>query len=104
MRKHSLLQIEQARADVRLWKAECERVAADSKSTAMQYQQKTAALENTLSTARGRLAAAQQRSQALEVALAAAKDGESAQTAAGAKRFGAGKLREGNGLVRLRKL
>lgn len=110
LRKHSLLQIEQARGEARLWKAEFERVDAENKTSVQQYRSKAAALENALSAARGRLGAVEEalvaeqtRSQALEVALAAAKAGAAAP-AVGAKRFGAGKLRGGNGLVRRRKL
>lgn len=111
LRKHSLLQIEQARAEARLWKAEFERVNAENKTSVQQYRSNAAALNNALSAARGRLgaveealAAEQTRSQALEVALATAKDGAAAPPAAGAKRFRTGKLRGGNGLVRRRKL
>lgn len=110
VRKHTLLQIDQSRGEARLWKAEFERVDAENKTTVQQYRSKAAALDNALSAARGRLgaveealAAEQARSQALEVTLAAAKAGAAAP-AAGAKRFGTGKLRSGNGPVRRRKL
>lgn len=111
LRRHSLLQIEQSRAESRLWKAEFERVDGENKTSVQQYRSNAATLDNALSAARGRLgaveealAAEQTRSQALEVALATAKDGAAAQPVLGAKRFGAGKLRAGNGLARRRKL
>lgn len=110
LRRHSLLQIEHSRGEARLWKAEFERVDVENRTWVQQYRSKAAALENALSAARGRLgaveealAAEQARSQALEVELARGKAAEAAP-AAGAKRFGIGKLRGGNGPVRRRKL
>ena len=113
LRKHSLLQIDQARAEARLWKAEFERVDLENKSTVAQYRQKAATLENALAAARGHLgaaeealAAAQQHGRDLESALVAANATPSAMTTIGAlgqKRFGAGKLRTG-AVVRRKKL
>lgn len=81
LRRHSLMQIDQARSEARMWKTEFERVDAENKSTVQVYRQKAAALENTLSTTRGRLGAVeetliaeQRRNQVLELSLAAAKD------------------------------
>ncbi|MEO6352887.1 MAG: DNA-binding protein [Burkholderiaceae bacterium] len=108
LRRHSLLQIDQARAEARLWKAEFERVDGENKSTVVQYRQKAAILDNALAAARGRLgaveealAAAQQRCRNLEASLAAANATSAATGTAGLRRFGAGKLRA---VVRRKKL
>ena len=65
-RKHSLLQIDQARGESRHWKAEFERVDHENRTTLETYRQKASSLATELATARGRLSA-------IEEALAAAR-------------------------------
>ena len=57
MRKHSLLQIDQARGEVRHWKAEFERVDHENRTTLESYRQKASSLATDLAGARGRLSA-----------------------------------------------
>ena len=57
LRKHSLLQIDQARGEVRHWKAEFERVDHENRTTLETYRQKAASLAADLAGARGRLSA-----------------------------------------------
>ena len=66
LRKHSLLQIDQARGEVRHWKAEFERVDHENRTTLETYRQKASSLATDLAGARGRLSA-------IEEALAAAR-------------------------------
>jgi chromosome segregation ATPase len=66
LRKHSLLQIDQARGEVRHWKSEFERVDHENRTTLETYRQKASSLANDLAGARGRLSA-------IEEALAAAR-------------------------------
>ena len=65
-RKHSLLQIDQARGESRHWKAEFERVDHENRTTLETYRQKASSLATELAGARGRLSA-------IEEALAAAR-------------------------------
>ena len=80
LRRHSLLQIDQARGETRHWKAEFERVDHENKTTLETYRQKSSTLANELAAARGRLGAvedalatAQHRVVALEAAVSAAR-------------------------------
>jgi len=80
LRRHSLLQIDQARGETRHWKREFERVDHENKTTLETYRQKASTLANELAAARGRLGAvedalatAQLRVVALEAALSAAR-------------------------------
>jgi hypothetical protein len=57
LRKYSLLQIDQARGEVRHWKAEFERVDQENRTTLETYRQKASSLATDLSGARGRLSA-----------------------------------------------
>ena len=57
LRKHSLLQIDQARGEVRHWKAEFERVDHENRTTLETYRQKASSLATDLAGARGRLSA-----------------------------------------------
>ena len=57
LRKHSLLQIDQARGEVRHWKAEFERVDHENRTTLETYRQKASSLATDLADARGRLSA-----------------------------------------------
>ena len=57
LRKHSLLQIDQARGEVRHWKAEFERVDHENRTTLETYRQKASSLASDLAGARGRLSA-----------------------------------------------
>ena len=66
LRKHSLLQIDQARGEVRHWKAEFERVDHENRTTLETYRQKASSLATDLAGARGQLSA-------IEEALAAAR-------------------------------
>jgi chromosome segregation ATPase len=66
LRKHSLLQIDQARGEARHWKSEFERVDHENRTTLESYRQKASSLANDLAGARGRLSA-------IEEALAAAR-------------------------------
>lgn len=77
LRKHALLQIDQARSEVRHWKSEFERVDQENKSTVELQRQKASSLSNELAGALGRLSAtedslraATQRAQVLEKELA----------------------------------
>ena len=65
-RKHSLLQIDQARGESRHWKAEFERVDHENRTTLETYRQKASSLATELAGARGRLSA-------IEEALTAAR-------------------------------
>jgi chromosome segregation ATPase len=106
LRRHTLLQIDQARGEARHWKAEFERVAHENKSTVDTYRRKAATLENDLASARGRLsaieeslAASRQRNTELEATLAQYRvhDAGSRPASAG-KRFGASTLPRANSL------
>lgn len=57
LRKHSLLQIDQARGEVRHWKTEFERVGHENRMTLETYRQKAPSLATDLAGARGRLSA-----------------------------------------------
>ena len=77
-RKHSLLQIDQARGESRHWKAEFERVDHENRTTLETYRQKASSLATELAGARGRLSAieealtaARARNAALEQSIAA---------------------------------
>lgn len=77
LRKHALLQIDQARGEARHWKSEFERVDQESKSTVELQRQKASSLSNELAGALGRLGAtedslraATHRTQFLEKELA----------------------------------
>ena len=79
-RKHSLLQIDQARGESRHWKAEFERVDHEIRTTLETYRQKASSLATELAGARGRLSAieealtaAQVRNAALEQKIATAQ-------------------------------
>src|SRR5689334_16901494 len=52
LRKHSLVQIDQAREETRHWKAEFGRLEAEHKSTAQIHRQSNSMLENDVSAAR----------------------------------------------------
>ena len=65
-RRHSLLQIDQARGESRHWKAEFERVDHENRTTLETYRQKASSLATELAGARGWLSA-------IEEALAAAR-------------------------------
>ncbi len=60
LRKHSLLQIDQARGEVRHWKNEFERVDHENRTTLETYRQKASSLANDLAGARGRLSAVEE--------------------------------------------
>lgn len=101
LRKHSLLEIDRARADSRQWKAEFARIEAESKAAAHAYREKIAALDSELSGAKGRLgaveeslAAANKRVAIVEAGLPAAnpENGAIRQRFGSAKKPGAGKL------------
>lgn len=111
VRKHALLQIDQARGEARHWKAEFERVDHENKSTVETYRQKAATFANELAAAKGRLGAvedslatAQYRTRTLETELSAAVARESAAKAATAtRRFSLGKPRGTVNPIRRRK-
>ncbi|PFH12445.1 plasmid replication DNA-binding protein KfrA [Collimonas sp. PA-H2] len=101
LRKHSLLEIDRARAESRQWKAEFTRIEAESKSAAHAYREKISMLESELSGAKGRLGAieeslatANKRVEIVEAELSAAKlaSGVSRQGLGGSKKPGAGRL------------
>lgn len=112
LRKHTLLQIDQARGDARHWKSEFERVAHENRTAVDTYRRKASTLEAELAAARGRLgaveealAAAVTRAKEIEIGLLNAKDKELAAGAGrAARRFGASKLRGAAASVRRRKL
>lgn len=66
LRKHALMQIDEARTESRYWKSECER-------TAQQHQTSLAAERQNTATAQAELAGASGRLSAIEEALAAAQ-------------------------------
>ena len=77
-RKHSLLQIDQARGESRHWKAEFERVDHENRTTLETYRQKASSLATELAGTRGRLSAIEEaltvarvRNAALEQSIAA---------------------------------
>lgn len=112
LRKHTLLQIDQARGDARHWKSEFERVTHENKTTVDTYRRQASTLEAELAAARGRLgaveealAAAVTRAKEIEIKLLNAKTMELAAGAGmSARRFGASKLRGAAASVRRRKL
>ncbi|PUA19670.1 hypothetical protein [Glaciimonas sp. PCH181] len=60
VRKHALLQIDEARVESRHWKAEFDRVDAKNKSSVVTYGQRASALDAELAGVRGRLGAAEE--------------------------------------------
>lgn len=112
LRKHTLLQIDQARGDARHWKSEFERVAHENRTTADTYRRETSTLEVELAAARGRLGAVEEalvaavtRAKETEIELLNAKDKELAAGAGrAARRFRASKFRGAAAGVRRRKL
>ena len=112
VRKHALLQIDEARTESRHWQTECHRIDAENTSKVARYQQCAASLEVDLAGARGRLsaveealAASRQRCSQLEGEWALAKtQGPAAAVAMAPKRTRDGKLRASGVLVRRRKL
>ena len=78
VRKHALLQIDEARIESRHWKAEFDRVDTENKSSVVTYRQRASALDAELAGVRGRLgaveeslAASRQRCSQLEAAALA---------------------------------
>jgi chromosome segregation ATPase len=112
VRKHALLQIDEARTESRHWKTEFHRIDAENTRTVARYQQSAASLEADLAGARGRLsaveealAASRQRCSQLEGEWALAKaESPAAAMALAPKRARAGKLRAASVLVHRRKL
>jgi hypothetical protein len=109
LRKHTLMQIEEARGESRRWKAEFDRVDAENKSSVVTYRQRAAALENELSGLRGRLSAieealatSEQRCRGLEKELAERQPAVVAKPRA--NRFGMVGIRLGTAKVRRNKL
>lgn len=102
LRKHSLLEIDRARAESRQSKAELTRSENESKAAAHAFREKIAALDSELSGAKGRLgaieeslAAAVKRTETLEAELSAAKPENGAlrqQRFGSVKKPGAGRL------------
>ncbi|MFZ6659125.1 DNA-binding protein [Undibacterium sp. TJN19] len=95
LRKHALLQIDQARAESRHWKSEFERVDHENKSTVETYRQKASSLSSELAAALGRLGAledslviARQRIHSLETELSSSN----AATSPANKRLSGGKF------------
>ncbi|MEB0083151.1 hypothetical protein QN379_14145 [Glaciimonas sp. Gout2] len=60
MRKHALLQIDEARIESRHWKAEFDRVDVENKSSVVTYRQRASALDAELAGVRGRLGAVEE--------------------------------------------
>ena len=60
VRKHALLQIDEARVESRHWKAEFDRVDAENKSSVVTYRQRASALDAELAGVRGRLGAVEE--------------------------------------------
>ncbi|MDY7549163.1 DNA-binding protein [Glaciimonas sp. CA11.2] len=60
VRKHALLQIDEARIESRHWKAEFDRVDAENKSSVVTYRQRASALDAELAGVRGRLGAVEE--------------------------------------------
>jgi hypothetical protein len=112
LRKHSLLQIDQARGDARHWRSEFERVDHENKTTVDTYRQQASTLGAELAAARGRLGAVEEalatavtRTKEIENELTSAKGKELAAGAGTpARRFGASKLRAAAADIRRRKL
>ena len=80
-RKHSLLQIDQARGESRHWKAEFERVDYENRTTLETYRQKASSLATELAGARGRLSAIEEALTAARVRNAALEQSVAAQAA-----------------------
>ena len=70
-RKHSLLQIDQARGESRHWNAEFARVDHENRTTLETYRQKASSLATELAGARGRLSAIEEALTAARVHTAA---------------------------------
>ena len=60
VRKHALLQIDEARIESRHWKAEFDRVDTENKSSVVTYRQRASALDAELAGVRGRLGAVEE--------------------------------------------
>ena len=60
VRKHALMQIDEARVESRHWKAEFDRVDAENKSSVVTYRQRASALDSELAGVRGRLGAVEE--------------------------------------------
>ena len=60
VRKHALMQIDEARIESRHWKAEFDRVDAENKSSVVTYRQRASALDAELAGVRGRLGAVEE--------------------------------------------
>jgi len=101
VRKHALLQIEQARTESRHWNDEFKRVDQENKSSVVTYRQKSSSLEERLATANGRagileemMAKSQKQVQALERELSELKaKQDSKKEVPGTRRFIGRKVR-----------
>ena len=80
-RKHSLLQIDQARGESRHWKGEFERVDHENRTTLETYRQKASSLATELAGARGRLSAIEEALTLARVRNAAFEQSIAAQAA-----------------------
>lgn len=99
VRKHALLQIDEARVEARHWKAEFDRVDAENKSSVVTYRQRASALDAEVAGVRGRLGAVEealavsrQRCELLENATLTGRK-ESVETKADLRRSGVGRIR-----------
>ena len=96
LRRHALLQIDEARTESRYWKNECERTALSHQAALQLERQATAKLQAELAGACGRLSAveesfatARERSAALEAELVTLRQaGVATQAAAATRRVG----------------
>ena len=80
-RKHSLLQIDQARGESRHWKGEFERVDHENRTTLETYRQKASSLATELAGACGRLSAIEEALTSARVRNTALEQSIAAQTA-----------------------
>ncbi|MGZ9709255.1 DNA-binding protein [Glaciimonas sp. GNP009] len=99
VRKHALLQIDEARVESRHWKAEFDRVDIENKTSVVTYRQRSSALDAELAGVRGRLgaveeslAASQQRCALLEAAASMAVRPANETTSAVSLKMRSGRL------------
>ncbi|MGS0741466.1 DNA-binding protein [Glaciimonas sp. GG7] len=96
VRRHALLQIDEARVESRHWKQEFDRVDAENKSTVVTYRQHASALNAELAGVRGRLGAVEEALTASRVRCTQLEAGlvaKERETPAAPRRLSPGKSR-----------
>lgn len=109
LRRHALLQIDEARTEARTWKGEHDRSVVAHQSALAQTRDVNAKVQEELAAAGGRLsaieealAASRQQNAFLEATLAEARVTTASGASALAKRPGSGRLARGSGFKRRR--